>query len=190
MTRKYTINNPHLFNIIKECVNQVLEEERKTFAGTVWITYGSDKFDKNKFEPITLNWRTQLNNKPASGGLWACPLNAEYGWKDWCQDEDFNTSSLDKSFTFKLKYCAPIYVIDTKEDLINISTKKADEALYNLYCIDYERLMDEGFCGIYVTKNGSRLRSDIRIGDKTILGLSCWDVESICVFYPEVIEPL
>ena len=74
MTRKYTINNPHLFNIIKECVNQVLEEERKTFAGTVWITYGSDKFDKNKFEPITLNWRTEVNNKPASGGLWACPV--------------------------------------------------------------------------------------------------------------------
>jgi hypothetical protein len=50
--------------------------------------------------------------------------------------------------------------------------------------------MDEGYCGIYVTNNGIRQRSDIRIGDKTILGLSTWDVESLCVFYPDVIEPL
>ena len=27
-------------------------------------------------------------NKPY-GGLWASDINAKYGWKSWCEDENF-----------------------------------------------------------------------------------------------------
>ena len=39
----------------------------------VYIHYGSKQFDISKFEPIRNWW-----NKP-HGGLWASPVNAEYG---------------------------------------------------------------------------------------------------------------
>ena len=37
-----------------------------------YIHYGCTSFDKLKFQEI-------------KGGLWASPIDAEYGWKDWCE---------------------------------------------------------------------------------------------------------
>ena len=46
-----------------------------------YIHYGSDKFDINKFLPIInqdYDW-----TKPKQGGIWASPIDAEFGWEQW-----------------------------------------------------------------------------------------------------------
>ena len=58
---------------------------------------------------------------------------------------------------------------------------------YGWKTIDFHRLVDEGFDGIYATKKGVHIKDD----SKTMLkGLDLWDVESICVFNRDVIIPI
>ena len=47
---------------------------------------------KNKGGPI---------NKPV-GRLWASPINSEYGWKEWCNDESYSLDSFDTNFQFAI----------------------------------------------------------------------------------------
>lgn len=149
----------------------------------VWITYGSDAFDPPRFKvPQPCN---SVANKPLNG-LWACPLNSRYGWEAWCREEGFKTARLNSSFTFKLKPDAKIYVIDNLDDLINISTYH----YFSEWLIDVNRLLSEGYDGIYATENAIKLRDCYKTPRGTVEGLGCWDVESICIFNPNVIIPL
>lgn len=157
----------------------------------VWVSYGTDHYDPAKFKPIDYDDPGAiLNNKPW-GGLWASPENSKHGWIDFCRNEDFLTHTLDKSFRFKLTPNAKIYVIDNERDLINISTslKLAYMIGQGYYVIDFDRLLNEGYDGIYVTDRGILYRY-YHGPNHNIVGLSSWDVESICVFRPDVVVPI
>ena len=57
------------------------------------ITYGlGNKLKKELIKPIENSFV-----KP-EGGLWASPFHSAYGWKEWCQHEDFG--DLTSSFIF------------------------------------------------------------------------------------------
>ena len=163
----------------KKALNEVAYSE-----DIIWITYGSDAFDPSRFKAPQL-CSNSIVNKPLNG-LWACPLNSRYGWEAWCRKEDFKTAQLNSSFTFKLKPGAKIYVIDNLDDLINISTYH----YFSEWLIDVNRLLSEGYDGIYATENAIKLRDCYKSPRGTVEGLGCWDVESICVFNPNVIIPL
>jgi len=49
------------------------------------LHYGFEQLDVSKIEPIR---NIPMWHKPA-GGLWASPVDAEFGWKDWCEQEEF-----------------------------------------------------------------------------------------------------
>lgn len=158
----------------------------------IWISYGAEQYDPLKFKPIDYtDPGAVLNNKPW-GGLWACPENDILSWHNWCKSENYFTNSLNKSFKFKLKPKAKIYVIDTEEDLVNISTSLRYGFMVGqgYYCIDFERLLREGYDGIYVTDNAViKLRRTCG-KNENVIGLKSWDVESLCVFNPDVIVPV
>ena len=170
----------------------------------VWITYGSDRFNPAKFKPIEIEAQDSGTNKPHDGGLWACPVNSEYGWDVFCRMAEWE-DRLKSHFVFKLKPDARIYVVDGRKDLIDISTAMVPKPFnfwtvyqgnrsvkYPLYQIDYKRLLNEGYDGIYVTDNASGLREmayEMPNGG-FCRGLYAWDVESICIFNPDVIVPL
>lgn len=156
----------------------------------IWITYGSNKFDPSKFKPIDYS-RAWLNNKP-SGGLWACPLESDE-WNSWCRGEGFMTDKLKSHFMFKLSPDANIYAINDKEDLIKISTAKYPSDFFgDQKYIDYQKLLANGYDGIYVTKDAINSTSMTRVRGNGgyVAPLDAWDVESICVFNPNVIIPV
>ena len=91
---------------------------------TIYVHYGSDKFDYNKmkyymdmcknytkcnlkdlfekdFDDEFVRLMTSIHSKPI--GLWASRKETNFGWKEWSEMEEFNTSSLEKTFEFKLK---------------------------------------------------------------------------------------
>ena len=53
----------------------------------VYIHYGSKKFDTERFTPIQ---NCYPRNKPI-GGLWASEVDAQFGWKTWCEGEQYRT---------------------------------------------------------------------------------------------------
>lgn len=81
----------------------------------IYRHYGSNEFNIEKFKEIK---NRDYWNKP-KGGLWASSISAEYGWKDWCNAEDFRKETFDKYFDFKLEN-ANILRIKNKIDAYEI----------------------------------------------------------------------
>ena len=180
----------------------------------VWISYGSSSFDPNKFTTYDsalsrkayedaiakgLDFRISYNdyvemqrrmmgnrNKPIFG-LWASPVDSKLGWRNFCMKERFNIEKLRDKFLFKLSPDSKIYVIDNKEDLNAISVPGLDDCGWNT--IDFRKLVNDGFDGLYITEDASYIRDDT---DCTPIrrGLGSWDVESICVFNKDVVIPI
>ena len=133
------------------------------------IHYGSSSFDPSKFKPIK-DSEGFMGVKPR-GGLWASPVNAEYGWVDWCKDNDYANGSLLESF--ELTVVGNILVIDSKENLDLLPW--VDNDRFNCF-ISFETLVKAGYDAIHLTGRGE---------DETRYcfpkSLSGWDCESVLV---------
>lgn len=154
----------------------------KNLKNTIFISYGTNKYEKDKFVPIYLNSPfAQINNKP-HGGLWGSPVDSTNGWGDWAYKNEFHLHTLGEHFLFRIKNWKKIYIIDDIEDLKAISTKKN---FMGFKSIDINRLISK-YDGIYATSKAVTTLKNI---EKTgYQGLDTWDVESICVFNPSQIE--
>ncbi len=163
-------------NILREEIYKLICEDAN-LKNRIFVAYGTDKYDENKFKNADIeNTFTLINNKPF-GGLWASPLDSKWGWGHFCSSEEFRLNTLGKHFLFKLKPNAKIYVIDNQEDYKKIA------GLYNH--INYRKLMINHYDGIFMTLNGLNAASKI---DSS--AVSAWDVESLCVFNKNIIIPI
>ena len=179
----------------------------------VWISYGTSAFDPEKFKTyddafsrdeyenkfvnagwgdrmsygdfIELQRRTMGNKNKPLFGLWASPVDSKWGWRNFCMSERFGLDKLKDKFLFKLSPNSKIYVIDNVEDLDAVSVSGLDDVGYKT--IDFRKLLDDGFDGIYVTENAVGLYDD---SNTMLRGLELWDVESICVFNKDVVIPI
>lgn len=144
-----------------------------------YIHYGSKKFDPNRVRPIE---NEEYWTKP-EGGLWASPVDADYGWYDWCRRENFDYRSLDVWFTFKLKEDTKILYLRCKEDLMSIPSKyilrwncNPDHVVPATLYLDFEKLDEDGYQAIVYEHNVY-----------THYAFNCWDCDSIVVLDPTVI---
>ena len=86
-----------------------------------YIHYGNDTFhpeympkDAALLSPILLE-SSMTSFKPK--GLWACRTIAQYGWKEWCEGNDYYTEDLVTKFYFDLSTEARILEIHEMSDL-------------------------------------------------------------------------
>mgnify|MGYP000358472570 CR=1 FL=1 len=64
----------------------------------IYVHYGSTVFDSSKGFPI----RNDANWSKPHGGLWASRQNSTFGWKTWCEQEEFRDCDEHNSFKFRL----------------------------------------------------------------------------------------
>ena len=166
--------------------NKNLRKYKSIVLNKIWVSYGSETFEPIKFKSIVIDMSCRCLNKPY-GGLWASPADSKYGWKDWCEMEDFRTDRLSVSFEFKLSVESKIYVIDNMADLECISTAGPNEM--GRYYINYELLLDMGYDGLFVTSYAARA-FHLYTNDDLINDLNAWDCESICIFNKDVVIPI
>ena len=176
MKKTITLTESELHNLITEAVKRVLNETEYN-KDTIFVSYLKDNYDQKSFKPIEYGGLNKCRY-----GLWACPIDCRFGWKEWCQKEDNPIGNV--LFTFKLKDNAKIYVVDNYEDLERISTLKDRRGKGG---INYKELLANNYDGIYVTDNAV---NSLRYIEGNIQDLYCWDVESVCIFNPNVIIPL
>ena len=117
-------------------------------------------------------------NKP-DFGLWGSPVDCKFGWKDWCESEDFRTDTLDRYFVFKVKDGARIFIVRKNNDV--------SDYLYTPYLyssagtyIDFNKIMKE--------YDGIELIHGYNYWDLHYGYFYSWDVDSIVVWNPDVIE--
>lgn len=141
----------------------------------IFIHYGADQYDYKMFHKIkNTNWI-----KP-SGGLWASPIDSQFGWKDWCDSEGYK-SDLSKNFTFTLAENARIYVVDSYHDLSKCPTIRPSKSMIDIEYIDFEKMAMQ-YDAMYLTEEGqwrTRLSHP--------MNLYGWDCESILIMNKEII---
>ena len=135
-----------------------------------YIHYGHKRFYKTKLLDSTAQFKYLRYDKP--WGLWASPVNAKYGWKDWCNDEGYSPNRLKKSFKFRLKDNARILHIHSLADAKEYFVAR-DHAL------DLKK--------IYTNFDGMELHLSDDWSMKNNFVFYTWDVDSICIWNPDII---
>lgn len=148
-----------------------------------FISYGF-KYDPKKFEYIQNRYPVSIN-KPL-GGLWGSPKDSEWGWKDWCEAEDFRKNEgLDVSTTFTLTDTAEILVLNSRKayDSLPDCFKRYYTSPYGYYLenLDFETISRE-YDAILLTYSGL-----CELGNDFDLGFNTWDCESILVLNKDCI---
>lgn len=139
-----------------------------------YIHYGSDRYDPSKFESV----RNQNDFLPKPyGGLWASDVDAAYSWNDWCRQENFRISHLDKSFRFHLTEDANIFRVDSCEKLYQLP-KRETPFNFNWYLIDFEAALASGIDAIEICISECRA---------LYWELYGWDCDSILIMNKDVI---
>ena len=149
---------------------------------TKFITYG--------FEYNPKKWREIRNhkffNKP-NGGLWGSPIDSSWGWKDWCDSENFKRNDgFNSGFTWEISDPDKILIIDSMETYQSLpESYKYSSSLFgyrtNYIYLDFERISQD-YDAILLTERGfNELRHDIS------LNFCFWDCESIIVLNQEAI---
>lgn len=142
----------------------------------IYVHYGSNKFDKTKFNPIK---NIQGFTKPR-GGLWASAVDAKYGWRDWNYDSRFVECVDSNSFKFRLNnrakvltICSPVGVarLPQQEGEVN---KDADIFGYHPDWEEIAKWYDA--VEVYI--------------DHVYWALYGWDCDSILVLNSDIIVPI
>jgi len=152
----------------------------------VYIHYNSDTYDQDRLRRAMVNkHKNSRYDKPK--GLWASPENSEWGWKDWCEGEEFHVEKLDKNFRFKLSPDAKVLRLNRIEEadryITWIDNRNIELNLPLIY--NHFDAMEVSYSSDY--RFGSVWLDDSR----EVLNLfNSWDVDSICIWNPSVIMPV
>ncbi len=141
-----------------------------------YIHYG---IDKTEYDPMRVVQETKnhLRSKP-SRGLWASPLReGAYTWKEWCESEEFHTERLNASFKFSIKDTARILEVHSEDDILPYLVKDPYDQALN------EEVLFEKFDGIelFISDDYPTLHYGF---------FNSWDVDSVVVWNPDVIDIL
>jgi len=137
------------------------------------VCYGCGvEFDLSKFE----NPRNRDHVKPA-GGLWTSPIDSEWGWKDWCELNEWG----DLSSHFCLRFTGRVYVIDSMRAAKQLPWRKP--SWYSRFAWpDYEAI--KGVDAIHMTVEGERATR--YYGEPSFCG---WDCETVWIMNPACVTP-
>lgn len=127
--------------------------------------------DKDKFKEIKN--RTELT-KPF-GGFWGSRLDTTNGWKNWCEDTEFETN-LNEFFIFTLSDKAKVLIINDCNQLNDLP--KRDGFTSRIWSnIDFEKL----------SKKYDAIEVLISQDSQLYFQLYGWDCDSILVMNPDIV---
>lgn len=153
----------------------------------VFIHYGHDKFEIEKFIPVC---NITFRNKPL-GGLWASPtIDKDVSWEDWCRDNEFRLELLEKSFKFKIRKDSNVLVVKSTSDVESLPRIKEYNSPLGIKPIMNEDIDFEEIAKHYDAMMVYMYRNEDENCwlNSIYQQLYGWDVDTLLVFNPEIIE--
>ena len=148
-----------------------------------------------------------LGTKPISA-WWGSPIDANFGWKEWCESEDFGDYDFNNPIYWKLEEGCKVFQIDWEDVQLNKSNtllkyvkfkdwREEDlkdmpieakintlESSYDDPTIDFVKMLDDGIVAVELL--------DSCIGHSFInnleISFNSWDCESIVVLDSKYIK--
>lgn len=150
----------------------------------IYIHYGSTAFNSRQGFPI----RNRDYWVKPEGGLWASRKDASFGWKNWCEEEEYRDCNVSNSFEFTLRNDANIAVISTLSQLQTLPEMKHVRFTPISYCIDFEECVRHGVDAIELCWYGEEYKK-IK-GEDLHFTLYGWDCDSIVILNPNIVVPI
>lgn len=140
-----------------------------------YIHYGSTAFDPEMWNDV----KNGGNITKPTGGLWASPIDADFGWQEWNAESHFKKCYKENSFIFSLSERANVVRIHTMSDLDKLPQRKLEyPTIATQIAIDFEKCVEEGIDAIELCTLDNGL----------YWALYGWDCESIIVLNKDIIE--
>lgn len=149
----------------------------------LYIHYGSNHLIKEKVTEMKREAGSNMYINKPDFGLWGSTVDCEFGWKEWCESEDFRTDTLDRYFVFKVKDGAKIFTVRKNDDVSDYLYTPHLFTLKYMFpqkYIDFDKIMKE-YDGMELIHGDNYM--DLHFGY-----FYSWDVDSIVVWNPDVIE--
>lgn len=157
--------------MIEEIIREYNFCTTEAVSNLVVIHYGAKQYQHSQIDKI----KNRQFVKP-NGGIWTSPVNSNWGWKDWCENNDFRTYEESNCFKLKFKADARILIIDSLEDLKKLPTYVVTYSdKYKKEYVDFE-LLSEVSDAIWLTTKGE---SKTRFSEP--IDLYGWDCESVLI---------
>lgn len=154
-----------------------------------YIHYGSDHFNKEMFiVPVNGDW----GSKPVPHtGLWASPIDSDFGWMEWCIDADFNLDKLLTHFKFTLSDRAKVLFVNKLSDVDNYVSMpdelnimfRSNSTSSLLYNLDFEQMIKDGYDAIELSHEDNYAEIHFSL-------FNTWDCDSILILNPDIIEEI
>lgn len=138
------------------------------------------EFDPDKIKILLSNRRNGCLFKPDKG-FWGSPVDAKYGWKEWCENEEFGDYDFEKPVYWTLTDGKILQidwdeVTDKSSSLVKYVVDEGT-GTYNYSHLDWEKMIEDGIVAVQLM--------DACIGHvfKNVLEskFNAWDCESIVV---------
>lgn len=154
----------------------ILVDPNKTYV-TYWRLAKYGKFDP---EHIETNFGFSVTCKPKRA-FWGSPVDADYGWKDWCEDNEYEYDFSNPIY-WRLKEGSKILTIDAPdvEDESNSIMNKYIIELHGSKSFDFAKMAEDGIDAVELM--------NACIGHCFINRIetmfNAWDCESIVLLNP------
>ena len=141
-----------------------------------YVTYREidEKFDK---ELIDIDLKSKYMNKP-NRGFWGSPVDAEFGWKEWCENEDYGCYDFDNPIYWRLKE-GKIFQVDWDDLESEEFNQYVTRTSYRTPLLDFESMREDGIIAVQLM-NACIGHSFTDFGDIELM-FNSWDCESIVV---------
>ena len=145
-----------------------------------YVTYMRypDTFDKGK---IVSNIVPHNPNRKPGRVWWGSPVDATFGWAEWCEQEEYGNYDFSRPILWHLKPEAKVFEIDWDE----VSNPESALSGYIIYVdyIDFAKMRYDGIAAVELM--------DACIGhayiNHTEVIFNGWDCESIAILDPSMI---
>ncbi len=139
------------------------------------IHYGNNSYDPSLVGSIiNREWV-----KP-DGGLWTSPVDVEYGWDMWCEQQHYADCRIDNSFRLKFNAGTKIAIINSFSHLFALPKIMVPRPFVGMkYYLDFE-LLAQHIDAIWLTDTGQWATRNTKP-----MNLYGWDCESILIMNPD-----
>lgn len=150
-----------------------------------YITYGKGNvLDTSRLPDLNeLDLTPSFINK-IPGTLWGSPVDANFGWKEWCHNNDFHTTSFKTSFKWTIKEDSRLLFISTLEDLEKVPFVETE---FGLLQIDFQKIAND-YDAMEISMDNLYI-GHMFLSEKE-RAFNSWDCDSIMVLNKDIIIPV
>lgn len=150
----------------------------------ILVHYKDKEFNRKLVKGIKNSEKRYYLNKP-EGGLWTSPIDSEYGWREFLREGNLSSGRkrLEHYVLFKLKDSIKrkLFIVNSEEDVLLLPRIMIN----NYTLVDFERLANMGYSGLWLTWKGQVETRYTRPGGIEFYG---WDVETVLLFSMNGVE--